>query len=273
MRNKTTILYNHIIDQVNESGGYLTIRHLFYRLVSKGIIPKTETAYRQIIYHTCQMRKQEYLPYSVFADNTRLRRKSKAHNNLTDALEFWSQSYRRELWNNQPYYIELWSEKDAISNIVFDVADEYNVPLMISSGFSSLTFLYNAAEEIKWHNEQGKFAIILYLGDHDPSGVKASEDVEKKLYDFGCNFRFQRLAVNEWQIKEYNLPTRPTKESKHSKGFEGESVEIDAMEPQLIKRFVREAIEYNIDTKELENVRNAEALEKETLRKVQLNMS
>ena len=64
-----------------------------------------------------------------------------------------------------------------------------------------------------------------------------------------------------------------TKQSKHSKGFEGESVEIDALDPKILKQLVKDAIESNIDMKELENVRNSEALEKETLRKVQLNMS
>jgi hypothetical protein len=218
------------------------------------------------------MRKQGYLPYSVFADNTRLVRKVDSYDNLSDALTFWSKNYRRELWAKQRGYVELWSEKDAISNIVYGITDEYDVPLYVSRGFSSLTFLYNAAENIKWYNRHGKMVTIYYLGDHDPSGVKSADDIKKKLEDFGCTFYFQRLAVNEWQIKRYNLQTRPTKESKHSKNFEGESVEIDAMEPKVLQQIVREAIERHIDFSELENVRKAEALELETLQKIQLSM-
>lgn len=272
MRDNTLILYNQIINQVNDAGGFLTIRHLFYKLVSAGVIQKTEQAYHKVIYHTCQMRKQGYLPYSVFADNTRLVRKADSYDSLTEALEFWSQSYRRELWTKQAVYVELWSEKDAISNIIYGIADEYNVPLMINRGFGSLTFLYNAAETIKRQNKKGKFAIIYYLGDHDPSGVKASNDVEKKLTGFGCIFRFEKLAVNPDQIQEFNLPTRPTKKSNHSKGFEGESVEIDALDPKFLQKLVRDAIESNINVKELNNVRNAEFLEKETLTKITNNM-
>lgn len=272
MRDNTRIFYNQIINQVNDAGGFLTIRHLFYKLVSAGVIEKTEQSYHKVIYHTGLMRKQGYLPYYVFADNTRLIRKSDTYDSLTEALEFWSKNYRRELWNKQDTYIEVWSEKDAISNIIFSVTDEYDVPLMVSRGFSSLTFLYNASEEIKRQNKKGKGAIIYYLGDNDPSGIKASEDIENKLNEFGCDFYFKRLAVTPEQIERFNLPTRPTKHCTHSKGFEGESVEIDALNPKYLQLLVKTHIEAHIDDKELLNTRNAEALEKETLEKIAANM-
>jgi hypothetical protein len=270
---ETIDFHNAIIDEINGAGGYLTIRHLFYRLVSAGVIPKTDSAYNNVIYHTIQMRKQGNIPYSCFADNTRLMRKSRTYNSPEDALAFWTKNYRRELWARQKNYVEVWSEKDAISNIIFDVTDEYDVPLMIARGFSSLTFLYNASEEIKELNRAGKLVYIYHLGDLDPSGIKASEDIQNKLSGFGCDIIFERLAITREQVEDYNLPTRPTKKSTHSKGFEGESIEIDAMDPIRLQAIVKNAIEQHIDFEALQKLRNEEEVQRETLRKMTLPQS
>lgn len=263
----TRKFYDDIVSSVDAAGGYLTLRHLFYRLVSAGTIPKTEAAYNNLLHHTKIMRQKGILPYSVFADNTRLRRKSRTYKSLEDALNFWSNTYRQELWLRQDCYVEIWSEKDAISNIIVDVTDNYHVPLMVARGFSSLTFLYNAAEEIM---DTGKPAFIYHLGDLDPSGVKAAEDIHAKLLEFGCYVQFERLAVTRDQVEEYSLPTRPTKSNTHSKGWKGDSVEIDAMDPGILKSLVRNAIISHIDFDELEKLKADEAVQRDTLRKIRL---
>ena len=70
--------------------------------------------------------------------------------------------YRRDLWIDQGVHVEVWTEKDAIRGVIFAaVTVEYDVPLMISRGFSSETFLYETAEDI---NDEGKPAVIYQLG-------------------------------------------------------------------------------------------------------------
>jgi len=266
-KQETKDFHIDILNQVSEAGGYLTIRHLFYRLVSAGTIEKTERAYRQVYHHTKIMRQERDLPYDVFADNSRLRLKSQTFNGPEDALRFWARNYRRELWATQDCYVEIWSEKDAISNIVVDITDEYNVPLLVARGFSSLTFLYLSAQQIK---RIGKPTFVYHLGDHDPSGVKAAEDIRDKLKGFGCNVYFERLAITEDQIDDYALPTRPTKQNTHSKGWEGDSVEIDAMDPRELQEIVRNAIELHIDEERLIKLRDEEELQRETLMKMKL---
>ncbi len=81
-----------------------------------------------------------------------------------------------------------------------------------------------------------------------------------------ADITFTRLAVNEDQIATMGLPTRPTKKSDtRSKDFEGESVEVDAIDPDTLRRIVTDAIVSHIDTEALEFQRNEEALERETL--------
>lgn len=64
---------------------------------------------------------------------------------------------------------------------------------------------------------------------------------------------FERLAVTESQIHRLNLPTRPTKQSDtRARGFEGGSVEVDAIPPTVLRQIAEEAITQHIDEHQLE---------------------
>ena len=142
---------------------------------------------------------------------------------------------------------------------------EWDVPLMVTRGYPSLTFLYGAAESMAgttWPT------FIYYLGDHDPSGKDIPRVVEKNLREMApdADIRFTQLAVNSEQIATLNLPTRPTKKSDAcSGGFEGESVEVDAIAPALLREMVETAITSHIDQDALDHQRLEEELERETL--------
>jgi hypothetical protein len=194
------------------------------------------------------MRRSERIPYGWRSDSTRLNLHNPSFSSVKAALEISASTYRRMFWTDQPNYVEVWSEKDTISGTIFPVTNDYDIPLMIARGFSSLTFLHNAAQYIA---EIGKPTTILHLGDHDPSGRIAANKIEEDLKGFAPNvpIAFVRLAVTPEQIRELELPTRPTKMSKHSEGFVGESVEVDAIPATELRRIVRDAIENEIHDK------------------------
>jgi hypothetical protein len=114
------------------------------------------------------------------------------------------------LWKDIGCYSEIWLEKDALAGVVFPVTARYDVPLMVARGYASLSFLYSAAEYI---NDLDVPAYIYHLGDRDPSGVNAAEKIEETLRELAPNaeIHFERLADLSWQIREWNLPTRPRK--------------------------------------------------------------
>lgn len=86
------------------------------------------------------------------------------------------------------------------------------------------------------------------------------------MRDLGAEFTFTRLAVNEDQIQKWDLPTRPTKTSDtRSKNFTGDSVELDAIRPDILREIVRNAIESHLDKQLLEKEKMIEKFEKETL--------
>jgi hypothetical protein len=245
----------------------VTVRQVFYLAVSAGLIEKTQNAYKNIVVHyLAQMRRAKQLPYGWITDNTRLMRKPNTYDNLEAWLEESAQLYRRNIWARQRSYVEIWLEKDALSGVLYPTTKLWDVPLMVTRGYASLTFLYEAAEYMK---AQEKDIHIYYFGDHDPSGRDIPRKVEEDLRALApeTQLTFTRVAVEPWQIARWNLPTRPTKETdSRSKTFEGESVEVDAIPPDTLRRLVRDCIEQHVDGHALQVAMVAEQNERQLLK-------
>jgi hypothetical protein len=247
----------------------MTVRQIFYQLVSLGVIAKTEGEYKSTVVRLLsQMRRSREIPYSWIADNTRWQRKAATWASLKDVLEDTARTYRRSLWDNADAYVEIWLEKDALSGVLWDVTWKWDVPLMVTRGYPSISFLSGAAETIA---EKNKPTFLYYLGDYDPSGVdipRFVEDEIKKLAPYESVY-FQRVAVNPEQILELRLPTRPTKQTdSRAKNFLGESVEVDAIPPRRLRQIAEDCITQHIDQGLLERTLKLERLEKVTLRRI-----
>jgi hypothetical protein len=229
----------------------MTVRQVFYRAVSAGLVAKTEAEYRTTVGRLLvDMRRAGELPYGWIADNTRWMRKPRTYHGLRDMLDAQTRLYRRALWDDQEYRCEVWLEKDALSGVISDVTYEWDVPLMVTRGYPSLSFLHEAAEAI---NDDDKDTVIFYLGDHDPSGEDIPRKVEEELTErCEVDIDFRKLAVTVEQIAEFSLPTRPTKRTdSRAKNFEGDSVEVDAIPPAELRAIVEGAIEGLVDSERL----------------------
>jgi hypothetical protein len=191
-----------------------------------------------------------------------LRLQPETWSSAMEALENAANFYRQALWADQGRHVEVWCEKDAIRGVVYPVTARYDVPLMISRGYSSETFLWETAEEI---NREGNPTVIYQLGDHDRDGVRAWEAIQRRLRDFvdhDIEMDFERIAVTPEQIEELNLPTRP---DKTDSGF-GPCVEVDAIASTTLRGLVSDAIERWIDQEQLRITQIAERSEREILR-------
>jgi len=243
----------------------LSVRGVFYRVMSAGAVAKSEQSYNAVQREVLKLRRAGRLPYDWIADGTRWHLKDPSWSTVEDALSDAASSYRRALWNDQNTYVEVWSEKEAISSIVSPITNEWDVPLMIARGFASESFLYSTAQAIRSH---GKPAMIYQLGDHDPSGLAAWTHVQRKLSEFApdVHIMFERLAVTEAQIEELRLPTRPTKTSdSRARTFVGDSVEVDAIPTSVLRPIVEDAITSWIDPVALRVTRLAEQSERDGL--------
>jgi hypothetical protein len=251
----------------------ITVRHLFYRLVGLGVIPKTEVAYHLLVRHLSRWRRDGEIPWDAFADSTRWHIRKPTFDGVEDALQRTRETYRRDLWATQPYYCELWIEKDAIASIVADVADDFGVPVFVCRGFASLSSLYGAAQTFKTAAESGKRVTIFHLGDYDPSGHAAADAIERTLTDdFDCAIDFERLAILPGQIGRLNLPTRPTKlTDTRARNWDGdECVELDAMSPSDMRGIVEDAITELIEPAPWNQLQKIEKAERESLAKIRV---
>jgi len=238
---------------------------VFYRVMSAGEVAKTEKAYAAVQREVLKLRRTGVLPYEWIADGTRWQVKSRSWDSVEDALDDAAASYRRALWHDQDVYVEVWSEKEAISSIVSPITNAWDVPLMVARGFASESFLWKTAATIR---AVGKSTVIYNLGDHDPSGLAAWVHVQDRLRAFAPEIEivFERLAVTPEQIVELQLPTRPTKVSdSRARTFMGESVEVDAIATTVLRTIVEDAVTRYIDDRALAVTRMVEAQERDDL--------
>jgi hypothetical protein len=110
------------------------------------------------------------------------------------------------------------------------------------------------------------------FGDLDPSGVDAARDIEAKLrrYAPGAEIHFERPAITRAQVEEWNLPTRPTKQTdtRAKKFGSATSVELDAIPAHQLRGLVCECIERHIDQEQLNILKVAEESERGFLKSV-----
>jgi hypothetical protein len=216
-----------------------------------------------------KMRRESLLDWNFIADGKRWMRKPTSFDSVEDALRATQRAYRRNLWQAQAVRPEVWLEKDALAGVVSDVTVRWDVPLMVSRGTSSATFLHSAAKEAEraWV-EQRVTTVVLALYDYDAAGQRAARNVEKGLREFAnVPITFQLLAVTEAQIEDWNLPTRPAKASDpEAHRFGTDAVELDAIPPDRLIDLVENAIVDLVDEEAWRIQRLVEKDEREKLR-------
>jgi hypothetical protein len=258
---------DHLLDIISKMKP-MTVRQLFYQATVRNIVEKSEAGYTKVQTDLVQMRRAGVLPYAWLTDNTRWQRKPCTFSSVQQALNETARFYRKALWDDADAYVELWLEKDALAGVVYPITELYDVPLMVARGYASLSFLHTAAEYIRTLNVP---AYIYHLGDFDPSGVNAGEKIEQTLKEMApdADIIFERLAVTPQQIKTWNLPSRPTKVSDcRAKGFGEISVELDAIEPDLLRTLVAASIEDHLPADQFKTLKAAEESERTLIRQL-----
>jgi hypothetical protein len=243
----------------------MTVRQVFYQATVRGIVEKSEAGYTKVQTDLVLMRKSGDLPYEWLADNTRWQRKPRTYSSIQQAIDDTARQYRKSLWDAVDAYVEIWLEKDALAGVVVPVTAKYDVPLMVSKGYASLSFLHSAAEYI---NDLDVPTYIYHFGDFDPSGVNAGEKIEETLRELApdAEIYFERCAVTPSQITAWSLPTRPTKTTdSRAKGFGDISVELDAIEPGLLRHLVEQTIQQHLPADQFKVLMAAEESERQLL--------
>lgn len=259
------------IIEVAEAEHPISLRGVYYRVVSRGAIEKTDAAYNVVQRQLLKLRRAGRVPYEYVVDGSRSLQGILAWSSIEERLRSVVHNYRRSIWDNQNHEILVLIEKDAIDGVVEPVTDKWQVQLGSTRGYSSETFKHTVAGVVRRNTHRGKRTVLFNLGDHDPSGADAWRDFEAKIRGFvpDADADFTRLAVLEEQIQEWGLLTRPTKMTDtRASGFVGGSVEVDAIESSQLRSLLEEAIVSYIDQDRLEETRRLEADEQVRLRSI-----
>lgn len=225
-----------ILKEYEEKGIKVTLRQLYYQMVSRGFIPNSDKEYHKLGGLLTDARYGGFIDWDSIEDRIRVPHRHSQFEDIPDLIEAAKQSYRLDRWANQDYYVELFTEKDALSSVLSPIADHWHVFFNVNRGYSSATALYDASK--RFLNEPEKKGILLYLGDHDPSGLDMIRDIQDRLNEFGCTVDVIPIALTMEQIKQYNPPPNPAKitdkrAKEYIRQFGGMSWEVDALPPML----------------------------------------
>jgi hypothetical protein len=177
----TAALGQAAISILDRSTFAMTLRQLYYALVSTGAIAKTEAAYGKLKRVVRDLREDGSIPWDWLVDHTRAVFAPRTWDGVTDLLTETAKLYRRDLMRQQPVAIQLWAESDSIGSVIAQVADRYTIPTFIGRGYAARGYLWSAAQDAVAARLAGKRVVILHVGDFDPSGIDIFRDVEETL--------------------------------------------------------------------------------------------
>lgn len=258
----------------NYENGILTIRALHYQLVSRGMT-NTLQHYKRVVAAMEVARWDGRVDFEAFSDRDRAMvgmTKAEATDleekqaEAKQQVRAWMRSYRKNRWENQPYYPEILIEKKALEGVFAKPCREWDVAVGACKGYPSLTFLYELSERMRDAKNEGKQPIILYFGDYDPSGEDIPRSIGENLDKFGVyGVEIRRIALMEHQVIEWKLPPAPAKETdSRTANWDGlGQVELDAVKPEKLVAMLNEAIGEIFDNDLYDELNRTEEEERE----------
>jgi hypothetical protein len=239
-------MINNILEDYKNDGYILTLRQLYYQLVSKDIIPNNDKEYSKLSNILKKGRMAGIVDWSSIEDRIRVPKLPYWVYGVKEAIKDTIEQYRVNRMEGQPRKIEIWVEKDALSNILYRVSSKYHIRLMVNRGYSSISAMYDA------YNRLSSGDVILYFGDHDPSGMDMIRDVKDRLTEFGLDVDVRPIALTIEQVKKFMPPPNPAKITDprakwYIEKFGKTSWELDALPPKELIRLAESAVENVVD--------------------------
>lgn len=248
---------NEVIDDYLGQGLRLTLRQLYYQLVTKNIITNEERSYRKLGSLLNDARYAGEVDWEAIEDRVRRPRSAGEWGSIFELAEAAAGAFRLPRWEGQEFYAELWVEKDALAGVLEPLAREAHVTLMVNRGYSSASAMKESAERFREFGDRQ--LVLFYLGDHDPSGEDMVRDVRDRLAIFGVEVDVQKIALTMDQVRQYRPPPNPAKMTDsrardYVAKYGRQSWEVDALPPNVLAQIVRRAFDSVIDREKMDEV-------------------
>jgi len=279
---KTIDRVNEVIDEYAAQGLTLTLRQAFYQFVSRGWIENKDSEYKRLGGIVSDGRMAGLVDWDAIEDRTRFLRALPAWKDPADIVSACAHQYKTSWWADQPTYVEVWVEKDALIGVLESACRPLDVPYLSCRGYTSQTEMRAAAVRIALQILKRKRAVVIHLGDHDPSGMDMSRDIEARLQTFleveaethwVDNFEVRRIALTMAQVQKYNPPPNPAKNTdsrfqEYGKLYGGSSWELDALNPTVLRALISDEVMLEVDQTLLKAAMQRDEDGRERLKKV-----
>jgi hypothetical protein len=280
-----------------EQGYDLTLRQLYYQFVSRGWIENRDTEYKRLGSVINDARLAGQLDWNYIVDRTRNLEELAHWGDPAELVKAAAEQYRIQKWAEQDTYVEVWIEKDALKGVLESCCPALDVAFFSCRGYTSQSEIWSAAQRLGRKIDEGKKVVVIHLGDHDPSGIDMTRDIEHRLATFIAQDRLgapaapaqdlteyiqsyledvedrlvvDRIALNMGQIRRYDPPPNPAKlTDARARGYiaehGGSSWELDALDPATLVALVRGAVERYRDDDRWEEAVDREEDERKVL--------
>ena len=307
-----------IVDEYQKQGLRLTARQLYYQFVSRDLCPNTPAEYKKLTALLTDARYAGLIDWDAIEDRGRTPSTPSEWSNIAELVESALAAYRLPRWNGQDKYVELWVEKQALAGVLAPIAREYHATLMVNKGYSSASAMKESADRIitaqtldealldelrdELESAEDEFGsdspefnaaeervqdslpdavrkpIVLYLGDHDPSGEDMVRDISVRLKEFGVLWLdVEKIALTTTQVRQYNPPPNPAKitdprAAAYIKQHGPQSWEVDALPPNVLVQLIRRAFNKHVDKTKMDKIKLRENNDKTRLREAAVKL-
>lgn len=263
---------NEIIDEYQADNLQLTLRQLYYQLVARAIIPNRVQEYKRLGDIVNNGRLAGLIDWDAIEDRTRALEALSHWNSPAEIVAACAAQFRLDKWAEQDTHVEVWIEKEALAGVFERVCQPLDVAYFACRGYTSQSEMWGAAMRFVNQIKLGKRVIVFHFGDHDPSGIDMTRDIEERLVMFASShvgskagrISIRRLALNMDQVEEYSPPENPAKTTdsrfaSYQREFGESSWELDALNPRVLADLVRNAVLSVRDEETWDSVEHLEA--------------
>ncbi len=255
-------LINAIIRSYQAQGFTLSVRQIYYQLVARDVFPNTEQSYKRIANVINDGRMAGEIDWDAIEDRNRDIEVRGRWTSGSSIIKACANSFHMDMWDNQEHRVIVIVEKAALAGVLSGVCHKYDVPLLAARGYPSVSIVREMAlTHIIDPIQKGQYVTVLHLGDHDPSGIDMTRDLQERFDTFihpevplGDDemFTLERIALSMDQINEKRPPPNPAKTTDarfngYLKMYGSKSWELDALEPSYLNNLVERQIEGYID--------------------------
>jgi hypothetical protein len=270
-----------------------SVRSVCYQLFIRGVIPGMDkpTTNRVGLLLT-RAREEDEIPWEWIVQERRAIERIPSWTSPAVFARVVQASYRLNKWQGQPKRIIVVSEKGTVRGTLGPVLNELEVDFLPVGGYASATRVKDLAELA----DPDKPLLLLYLGDHDPSGRGMSDlDLPRRLLRYASNDPANRdwsdAAVERYaaawglEVRRIALTIEDTEDLGDDLAFPaadkeddpryawftdtygGWCWELDAMNPNVLRERVHGAVMAELDLVEWERYVAAEQAERESIAK------